>query len=146
MEKLIEKLRLVAQENNHALYNICLRNAGWAIMWYRRHEGDDFQFNKQKLVVYRYYPTLEEAIQQELLRFSSGEVEETCRDLDGRHKLIHSIIACGNPEKFSEDSVIPDLLIRMTEVEMDMFILSKEGEVVQTTAKEGGVYYGLKIR
>ena len=69
---LIEKLEEMANENGAIIYNICHRNAGWGIQWHESYRcssaSDDW---RKGLVVYKYYPTLFEAVQAELERLKA---------------------------------------------------------------------------
>jgi hypothetical protein len=61
MSKLEKQIEVLVQ---YGLYNICYRNAGWAVMFYEPEK--DLHCNyKEGLVVYAYYSTLAEAVQAE---------------------------------------------------------------------------------
>ena len=69
----IDKLEEMANEDGVTIYNICHRNAGWGIQWHEptRSPSDKAPDWHKGLVIYRYYPTLFEAVQAELERLKA---------------------------------------------------------------------------
>jgi hypothetical protein len=59
----IEKLKAIRSMS--VIYNICYRNAGVGFMFYEEPRSTRWE---DGLVVYAYYPTLEEAVDAEFLR------------------------------------------------------------------------------
>ncbi len=69
----IEKLESIANEKVATIYNICHRNAGWAVQWHEEKRQGLSENWKDGLVIYRYYPSLKEAIKAETERLSIQE-------------------------------------------------------------------------
>jgi len=71
---LIDELEATANKTGATLYNICHRNAGWAIQWHEAARcssaSDDW---REGLVIYQYYPTLFEAVLAELARILADQ-------------------------------------------------------------------------
>ena len=66
----IEKLESIANEKGATIYNICHRNAGWAVQWYEEKKQGDSDNWKDGLIIYKYYPSFAEAIKAEIKRLS----------------------------------------------------------------------------
>jgi hypothetical protein len=88
----IEALEALANSKNVVLYNICNREAGWAFQWYeesrvktplpaevsprvpdslKEYTAASSARAKEGLVIYKYYPTLSEAIKAEFERLEN---------------------------------------------------------------------------
>lgn len=65
---LVYELESAANKNGATIYNICHRNAGWAIQWHEEKKQGDSDNWKDGLVIYRYYETLEAMVKGEFLR------------------------------------------------------------------------------
>lgn len=65
---LIYELESTANKTGATIYNICHRNAGWAIQWHEKERQRDNPDWRKGLTIYRYYSTLLEMISGELLR------------------------------------------------------------------------------
>lgn len=75
LETLLTRVRLLAALRGATMFEILIRNAGWGISWHeeereknppqyaRRYDGKDAWRNG--LVVYRYYPSLRQALRAE---------------------------------------------------------------------------------
>lgn len=72
----IEKLDALGREHGFVIYAVHQANAGWGCQWY---EGGDYGVSspvtgrvglewRQRLVVYGYYPTIAEMVEQETKR------------------------------------------------------------------------------
>ena len=72
---LINELESAANKNGATIYNICHRNAGWAIQWHEEKKQGASQNWKDGLIIYRYHPTLIEAIKAEFIRL--GEAQQS---------------------------------------------------------------------
>lgn len=73
LEEMLEKVEAVGAVRGAGIYDICKRKAGWGILWYEDDrddtpEGRRWSDDKRGLVVYRYYPTIREAVRGELRR------------------------------------------------------------------------------
>lgn len=65
---MIDELESLGNIKGSTIYNICHRNAGWAIQWHELpRQGKDEDWHKG-LVIYRYYPTLSECVNGEFVR------------------------------------------------------------------------------
>lgn len=67
---LIYKIEFMANEKGATIYNICHRNAGWAIQWHengKQGESPDF---RDGLIIYKYYETLEKMAKGEFERLN----------------------------------------------------------------------------
>lgn len=69
---LIEELESAANETGATIYNICHRNAGWAIQWHELSRQGNSDEWKDGLVIYRYYKSLFEAVREEFSRVAGG--------------------------------------------------------------------------
>ena len=67
-QNLISKLEETANKNGATIYNICHRNAGWAIQWHEKNKQGDSDNWKDGLIIYKYYPSFTEAIEAEIKR------------------------------------------------------------------------------
>lgn len=65
---LLGELETAGNKVEATIYNICHRNAGWAIQWHDRIRQGESDYLKDGLFIDRYYPTLPEAMQGELAR------------------------------------------------------------------------------
>lgn len=65
---LIDELISTANKKGITIYNICFRNAGWAIQWYEAERQGENPEWKTGLVIYRYYSTLEDCVNGEFIR------------------------------------------------------------------------------
>lgn len=65
---LLGELEAAGNKVGMTIYNICHRNAGIAIQWYDKAKQGRSNNWKDGLFVDRYYPTLKEAIEGELIR------------------------------------------------------------------------------
>ncbi len=69
MEELLE-LQKLGTEKGYILYDISYRRAGWGVLWHKENSnrpppGYDWH---NDLVVYKYYPTLQEMVEGEMSR------------------------------------------------------------------------------
>ena len=86
---LVYELESAANKNGATIYNICHRNAGWAIQWHEEKKQGNSDNWKDGLVIYRYYNTLEEMVKGEFVRLGESP---TKRALDGAY------CSCENPD------------------------------------------------
>ena len=69
---LVYELETAANKNGATIYNICHRNAGWAIQWHEEKKQGDSDNWKDGLVIYRYYNTLAEMVKGEFVRLGES--------------------------------------------------------------------------
>ena len=69
---LVYKLESAANKNGATIYNICHRNAGWAIQWHEQKKQGESDNWKDGLVIHRYYETLEAMVKGEFLRLGES--------------------------------------------------------------------------
>jgi hypothetical protein len=65
---LVYELESAANINGSTIYNICHRNAGWAIQWHETERQGESKNYSDGLVIYKYYPTLEAMCKGEFQR------------------------------------------------------------------------------
>src|SRR3990167_3331076 len=74
---LLDELESAGNKVGATIYNICHRNAGWAIQWHESKKQGESDNWKDGLIIHRYYPKLIEAIQAEFIRIGG-----TCPECD----------------------------------------------------------------
>ena len=72
---LVYELESAANKNGATIYNICHRNAGWAIQWHEQKKQGESENWKDGLVIYRYYETLEAMVKGEFLRLGESPTQ-----------------------------------------------------------------------
>jgi hypothetical protein len=92
LNETIGELKRVATRSGHVLYNICYRGAGVGIMWSNESRIKDRPITgsnyKEALYIEKYYPTLADAIKNEIKRLESLTTEEKCPECERETTII----------------------------------------------------------
>lgn len=72
MDRLIKKLEEIANSQGMTIYNICHRNAGWAVQFHDKKKQKESKDFREGLTIHKYYATFGIAIKEELERLEHG--------------------------------------------------------------------------